>query len=175
MKIATGLAGLVAAALAAAAHADFSGHTMTGAWYYPEDGITLESHTFVVGPTVELPDDDIINNSHYSIDLTGDTVTFLFTAENSWSSEPFNGWIFSDTNGTIPTISNYVMDSYSTGILNIEVVQTGFNNDAVWANFSGLAVGDGAQFIRFRATFVPAPSVGALAAIAGLVATRRRR
>lgn len=159
------------AALAPLAGAQMFGETITAEWHYGGLGVPIETHQIVVGNGVELTADDILNDTKFSIDLTGDTVSFAFNAESLWTVDIFNGWYFADANGTLPDIIGYHIWSFNgTGT---PVVSTGWNNNAFWADFtdSHFFAGD---VITLEVIFVPAPSV-ALAGLIGLATLRRRR
>jgi hypothetical protein len=166
---------LGAAALCGAAAADLTGNTVTAQWWYPDKGSSIESHNVVVGPGVELPFDVIVNDDKFDIDLTGDTVTFLFNSAANWTATGFNGWHFTDTNGTISEISGYVVDEVSDGIGNVGAILVGNTADQFWANFAGVTVAGNGDFVRLRLTFVPAPGAAGVLALAGLGVLRRRR
>lgn len=156
---------------ASASSAQMMGKPMTAEWHYGGLGVMLESHQIVVGNGVELTADDIIFDDKFSIDLTGDRVTFAFTAESIWTVNTFNGWYFADTNAVLPDIVGYSIWSFSG--VGTPVVTTGWNNNAFWADFtdSHFYAGD---VITMEVIFVPAPST-ALPGFVGLAALRRRR
>ena len=167
----TRVAAVAVAALAPIAGAQMFGETITAEWHYGGLGNPIESHQVVVSNAVELPADQILNDTKFSIDLTDDRVSFAFNAESVWTLSTFNGWYFADTNGVLPDIIGYFIWSY-TGI-GTPVVTTGWNNNAFWADFtdSHFYAGD---VLTMEVIFVPAPST-ALAACIGLAALRRRR
>lgn len=157
------------------ANAQLTGHTLTADWWYPAQNQSIETHTIVVGPGVELPASSIVNDIKFDIDVGDNTVTFLFNATSNWSSTSFNGWRFADTNGTIPPIASYAVDSYSAGIGNVGVVQTFNTADSFYANFAGMTVVGAGDYITLRVNFVPTPGAAALLGLGGLAALRRRR
>ncbi|KAA0215875.1 MAG: hypothetical protein DYG94_06885 [Leptolyngbya sp. PLA3] len=157
--------------LAPIACAQMMGETITAEWHYGGLGAPIEAHQIVVGNGVELTADDILNDTKFSIDLTGNTVSFAFNAASFWSVNNFNGWYFADTNDTLPDIIGYQIGSFSgTGT---PVVTTGWDDNAFWANFQGSQFYAG-DVITMEVIFVPAPSA-AMAGLIGLAALRRRR
>lgn len=165
------LAVLAVGVFASASSAQMMGQTITAEWHYGGLGVPIESHQIVVGNGVELTADDILNDTKFSIDLTGDRVSFAFNAESVWTVNTFNGWYFADTNAVLPDVIGYFIWSFS-GIGN-PVVTTGWNNNAFWADFtdSHFYAGD---VITMEVIFVPAPST-ALLGLVGVAALRRRR
>jgi MYXO-CTERM domain-containing protein len=161
--------------LAAAAHADLTGNTVTAQWRYPDFASSIESHDVVVGAGVELPFTLIVNDDKFDIDLSGDTVTFLFNSTSNWSQTSYNGWHFSDTNGTIPDITGYTVDEVSAGVGNVGAIITESGPNHFAANFAGVTVAGDGDFIRLRVSFVPAPGALAVLGLGGLAAIRRRR
>jgi hypothetical protein len=129
-----------------------TGETATAQWRYADFGSVIESHDVVVGAGVELPAGTIINDFKFDIDIGDDWVEFRFNATSNWSTTSFNGWHFSDTNGTIPTITNYYVESASAGI-NASGVVPGWSDDEFWCNFSGMTVAGGGEFIRLKVEF----------------------
>jgi hypothetical protein len=164
----------VAVSLASSASAQLDGHTLTADWYFDSFGVSIETHDVIVGPGIELDPITIVNDDKFSIDIAGDTVTFLFNATSNWTEVSFNGWHFADTNGTIPEILGYTVDSFSGGIGNVGEVTTGNTGDAFWADFGGMTVAGDGDFITLRVTFVPAPAAALPLGLAALALRRRR-
>lgn len=164
------------AAMAAGASAGLVGETITADWYFSTFGSSIEQHTFVVSATdVELPADTIVNDSKFDIDLGDDYVMFLFNAGSTWQDVDFNGWHFEDTNGTIPDVIGYTVDSFSSGIGGLGGITLGHDADAFWADFSGMTVADGGDWIKLHVELVPAPGALALFGVAMPMFMRRRR
>lgn len=138
---------------APAAFAQMNGQTVTADWYYPTFGASLESHTVLVGAGTELPNTAIFNDSKFDIDIGDDYVQLSFNALSNWTATSFNGWHFTDTNGTINAISNCVLDSWSAGMGNLGGVTTGFTADTFWMNMAGMTVAGPGDWIRFRVDF----------------------
>lgn len=159
------------AALSPAANAQMLGQTMDAEWVYSSFGQTIENHTVLVGPGVELPSTTILNDSKFEIDIYDDTIEFRFNSASSWANTAFNGWLFRDTNGTLPAISGYAIDSFSAGVTNTGGITTGFNDDECWANFAGLSFAGGGDWIRMRVTFGNSPVLSVSNLTAGQVAT----
>ena len=130
-----------------------SGETVTAQWRYSDFGTVLESHDVVVGGGVELPAGSIFNDSKFDIDLGDDWIEFRFNATSNWSATAFNGWHFRDTNGTLPVITNYYVESACAGVTNLAGVSPGWNDDEFWCNFSGMSVAGGGEFVRLKVEF----------------------
>lgn len=162
---------LAVGVLATVSSAQMFGETITAEWHYGGLGVPIKTHQIVVGNGVELTADQILNDTKFSIDLTGDRVTFAFTHQSIWTVGPFNGWYFADTNGVLPEIIGYQIWSFN-GIGTPEVT-TGWNANAFWADFED-SVFEAGDVITLEVIFVPAPST-ALAGLIGLAALRRRR
>lgn len=164
-------------ATAGTAYADFSGQSVTAEWRYPGFGSVLESHVVVVGPGVELPADAIVNDFKFSIDVGGDHVQFDFNSTSHWLDEAFNGWYFSDTNGTVPDIVGYSIDSVSSGVSGLTNDALFFDANAVWGNFRGVQVAGAGDYIRLKVSFIPEPGSTVLAflGLGSLALVRRIR
>jgi hypothetical protein len=158
---------------AAPAVAQLNGQTVTAEWRYPDFNSILESHNVVVGGGVELTPADILSDDKFSIDLGNDTVLFSFNAQSNWTAVAFNGWRFADTNGTIPKIIGYKIDSLSAGVTGLTDAALGFDDNAVWGNFAGVNVAGNGDFIQLKISFVPEPGTLALLAL-GVLGLRRR-
>lgn len=159
------------------AHASFDGQSVTAEWLYPEFDSILESHTVIVGPGVELPPTLIYSDDDFSIDIGADYILFSFVGEDQqlWDPTAFNGWRFSDSNGTILEIIGYTIDSVSNGVSGLTDDALGFDADAVWADFSGVAIEEGpGDFIRLQVGFVPEPTALLLLLLGGPIVIRRR-
>jgi len=140
---------LVAIAImpAAAMPQGLYGHTITADWLHPDFGTVLESHDVVAGPGVELPTEVIINATGMSIDIGETTVRFEFLAETYWSYAIFNGWRFADTNHDLPAFGGYRVLEYSAGVTGVDQIITGFDSEAVWADFGGVVVAAGGGYL----------------------------
>lgn len=158
----------------ATTQAGLEGHTVTADWLYPNFNSVLETHDVVVGAGVELPPSVIINDDKFSIDLSDAFIQFDFNATSNWTSTDFNGWRFSDTNGTIPEIIGYSIDAFSSGVSGLTNSDLGFDADSVWGNFAGITVAGSGDYIRLKVDFIPEPATLTLLAIGGLALCRRR-
>ncbi|UCD74177.1 MAG: hypothetical protein JSV91_10345 [Phycisphaerales bacterium] len=156
------------------ARAGFMGHTVTAEWLYPDFGAVLESHDVVVGDGVELTPADIIWDSKFSIDIGDDYVLFSFNATSNWTDTAFNGWRFTDTNGTVLDIVGYTIDEVSGGIANLYDSDLDYNTESAWANFGGVTVAGDGDYIRLKVHFIPAPAALSVLAVSGLIRRRRR-
>ena len=167
---------LLGLTVAAPCHAGgFFGETVTAEWLFPDMGSVIETHDVLVDNGIELPADDIINDFKFDIDIGDDFILFSFTQASNWTNVDFNGWRFSDTNGTISEIIGYTVDEVSGGVTGLTNSDLGFNGDSVWGNFAGVTVAGNGDFIRLHVEFVPAPSAILVFGLAGLGLNRRRR
>lgn len=155
----------------------FFGETVTAEWLFPNMDSVLETHDVLVGDGIELLAEDIIHNGDdlFDIDIGDDFILFSFRREVGWTNVDFNGWRFSDTNGTISQIIGYTVDEVSPGVAGLTDSDLGFNADSVWGNFAGVTVPYDGGFIRLSIQFVPAPSAILVFGLAGLGLNRRRR
>ncbi len=165
------VAAVAVAAFASIASAQMFGETITAEWHYGGLGNPIETHQIVVGNGVELTAEQIVNDEKFSIDLTGDRVSFAFTSQAVWTFGPFNGWYFADTNNVLPDIIGYHIWSFDGA--GTPIVTTGWDANAFWADFEN-SVFEAGDVITMEVIFVPAPST-ALAGLLGLAALRRRR
>ena len=133
--------------------ADLDGQTVTAEWVYPDFASVLESHDVLVGGDVELTSDDIVSDFKYAIDLSGDTVTFLFNTASTWTNVGINGWRFTDTNGTAPEITGYELVEASPGVGNFDQIVTGFVADSFWADFGGMTVANDGDYVVLQVQF----------------------
>jgi hypothetical protein len=169
------VASCAALTLAPAAHAQLKGHTLTADWLFPDFNTSIETHEVIVGPGIELDQDDIQRDDDISIHIASSTVTFRFHNHDSyWTDKDFNGWRFADTNGTLPDFYSYHVLSHSPGVGNIDAIVTGHSADAFWADFGGVTVGDG-DYITLKVRFIPSPATAAPLVLAALIRRRRSR
>jgi hypothetical protein len=136
-----------------AALADLDGHTLKAQWLFPGMADVLEEHEIVVGDAIELTPDDIMNDSKFAIDLTGNTVTFLFNAASNWTNTAFNGWRFIDADGMVPEITGYEVSDVSGGIGNVGQIVPGYDADAFWADFGGMTVAGDGEYVTLTVQF----------------------
>lgn len=167
--------GALLASAGSAFAAGWDSQTVKADWLYPDVNSVLESHNVVVGAGVELPASLIINDDKFDIDLGPDTVQFNFNATSNWTAVSFNGWRFSDLNGTIPDIVGYTIDAFSQGIGNVNGIVLSFDANHVKGNFAGMTVAGNGDFIRLKVEFVPAPGGLAVLGLAAIGTLRRRR
>ena len=137
----------------ATAGADLEGQTVTAQWIYPTFPQVLETHDVVVGDDIELTPEDIQSDTKFAIDLSGNTVTFLFNATSNWTETGFNGWRFLDTNDAIVEITGYELTETSAGIGNIEQIIPGFDANGFWADFAGMTVAGDGDYIVLTVLF----------------------
>lgn len=147
------------------------GETVTAQWHYDQFGSVLETHDVVVGAGTELPAGSIFNDHKFDIDIGDDWVEFRFNATSNWTAAPFNGWFFRDTNGTLPAVTNYYVESASAGVTNMGGVTAGWNGNEFWCNFSGMQVAGGGEFVRLKVEFGAGLDLSVSNFVAGQTAT----
>jgi len=125
------------------ASAQLTGYTLTAEWWYPDQGVVLESHDIVVSDGLELGTDEMQNSASHEIDVGRDYVEFRFVGDTFWTDRPFNGWAFTDTMGVLPPFRGYTVDSFSSGLTGVNGIVFGFTDDQFWASFSALEVTQG--------------------------------
>ncbi len=140
-------------ALSPPASAQLTGSTLTAAWWYPTQGVEIESHDVVVDHQVEIPSTLLINDFKYGIDIGADYIEFQFELPGNWTNANFNGWAFADTLGVLPPFRGYSVES-SAGVTGLSAIVTGFTDDQVWVDFGGVSTTAG-SFIRFAIDVEP--------------------
>lgn len=166
------LVAVLAAAGAGSAHAQMIGAPLRAEWLNPEFETVIESHLVEVGAWVELRPEDILNDDKFSINIRATTIDFDFTSDAIWTKDPFNGWRFEDVNDVLPPVIGYHLFSYQQTVF--PVVETGWSENAFWANFAGTEF-QGAGRLTMQVIFLPTPGAAAVAGCAGLMLLRRRR
>lgn len=173
MRTACVAAALVVAGAGAGARAQMYGHDLRAEWRNPAFDSTIETHLVTVGPGVELLATDIVNDDKFQINIWESTVDFDFLEDAIWvDNKEFNGWHFEDVNDALPDIIGYHIFSHHETV--IPVVESGWSDNAFWADFSGTEI-HGAGRLTMQVLFVPAPGAAAALAVGGLAALRRRR
>lgn len=167
-------AGFVLFPGASVSEAGFMGQTITAEWLYPDFGTVLESHEVVVGDGVELTPNDIIYDFKLSIDIGDDYILFSLNDWAEWTDTDFNGWRFTDTNGTVLDIAGYTIAEYSDGVTGLTQDDLSFDSEAVWADFGGVFLPNPGDYIKLQVHFVPEPATLAALSMVGLAWRRRR-
>ncbi len=121
------------------------GHALTAEWLAPE---VIDSHQVVVGEGVEVPAQHLHVN--WEIDLGPSSVRFAFTSTTAWNELTFNGWRFTDANRELPPFGGYRLVSVSAGVAYVEQIVTGYDSEAVWADFGGVWVAGPGDFIELE-------------------------
>ena len=152
------LVGVVALTFCTTVNAQLMGHEVRADWRYPEFDTVLEWHIVTVSDGVELPADVIKNSTVVDIDIGDDWIELRFNDRSDWPETDFNGWYFSDINGTIPDITGYSILDYSSGVINIDKIVTGFNAHAFWADFGGVRTLGESDWIRMSVNLDPPSS-----------------
>jgi hypothetical protein len=158
------------------------GQTIGVTWWYPSAGSSIFSQNVVVAdPGVEIPS---VGNGVGAIDIGNGFITLQNTTMG-WSAATFNGFVFSDVNGTIPAFSSWTLQSIGGSVPPIAPVLS-FNDNQLIVNFtptgeSNVASGTG-QLYTFAFTTgessVPEPGSTLLLlglGLAGLKAYRKRQ
>jgi len=133
--------------------AQMMGQSMDAEWVYSSFGSTIENHTVTVTSGIELPSTTIVNDTKFDIDIGNDWIEFQFNATSNWTASSFNGWLFRDSAGLVPSIQGYTVDSFSAGVTNTAGITTGFNSEECWANFGGMQVAGPGDWIRLKVNF----------------------
>jgi len=132
-----------------------TGQTVQTTFYYPDlstvysvGGGPVNS---LVGPGVELT---TIPGPPYiaSIDMSDTSILLTMTYSGTGYVSQFNGWQFSDVNGTIPPIGGASLTTDMSGIV------LTFDTDNIWLNFSGVTYSP-ARYARVDLTAIPEPGV----------------
>jgi hypothetical protein len=162
--------------------ADFDGASIGGEWYAPDLGTLVDEFEAVVDPNIpeyfyKIPGHPF---DGYFINFAGSSVLFGFSTTDfetyAWNEEEFNGWIFTDVDGSLDGFQSVSLGATS-GTANYANIEIGvLNEDQFFVNFGTLGEDQllhNGDYVSFDVTFVPAP-MGAIALL-GLGCARRRR
>lgn len=114
--------------------ADFTGHDINFQHYYPDTStVSGPSVTVTVGAGVEFP------NPYLSIgaDISANNIRIIHVGSSTWFPNTHNGPIFTDINGTIPTITGVTVNA-ATNMLMFAASRVSFTADSVTVNLQGL-------------------------------------
>jgi hypothetical protein len=143
-----------------------TGQTIRTDFLFPDTATVTDTEDSVVGPGVEIPAfPAFFPASSIDFEESAIVITLLTTATASGGS--FNGWRFSDLNGTIDDLSSVSIDPSST----FTPLSVSADADTIFVNASAVSYSTG-QFLRL--VFVPEPAALALAAGALAAAAARR-
>lgn len=175
----------LAATLGSSAMGEFYRHLMSGEWTYETDTISevvdyFEAEPIWNAPTYEHYEDD---GSGFSLNIRQRSVLFRFSGTEanpfSFDGDPyfpnFNGWTFTDVDGTIAAFDSLTVRGKGKNVDWDQVDYGVINEDQFYVNFNGIAgtdLMDGNSF-RLVMSFVPAPA--SALALFGLGMVRRRR
>lgn len=169
-----GIAGIVMCSTSAV-QASFIGHTVRAEYKYPDLGTVFlgNQQDAVVGAGVEFP--SIFFGS--SVDISANQILINHVNLSYASGTPFDGFVFSDLLGLLPTITSASLNS--TNIAAFDASRITFDADTVFALHGGIGSTLPGDFVLIDVTFASVPEAGTLAlfalGLAGLGLTRRRR
>lgn len=171
------LAALVICAHGAVSEAGLLGETVTVDWYVPDNVTVIETHNVVVGAGIELPIGSLANGPIVAIDLSDTQVQFSVSSLAIFTSDPVNGFKFSDTFNTIPDISGVSLGAMSGGVTGLTPSDLSFDANSIFANLEGVTAAGPGEFWTIKVEFVPEPSaiVLALSCLAAVPLLRRRK
>lgn len=173
-------AGLALAAIASPAWAGFDGKTVSVDYRWPDANTTLwAGGSAVVGAGVEFPDlgGFGVGNSP-SVDLSdlGVVISYQSGFNLSNSGISFDGYVISDINHTLPTITGVSLAS--SNIPGFSNAQLSFDADHVYVNQVGFSHFDAGSTIAVNVNFAPVPEPSSLLMMAaglGLFGVNRLR
>jgi hypothetical protein len=139
-----------------------------------------------VGPGVEVtnfPTVTPINN----IDYSANSIRITHNLTSTWNSAAFNGIVFTDLNGTIPSITGVTLNA-ATNMVGLDASRISFDANTVRINWQGLPFTTSTVVVldlSFAAAPAPAAAIPTLSewrlialmlmvAAAGMVLARRR-
>lgn len=162
----------------AVARASMLGSEVTVEWIWPFSS-SIDTHTFVVGPSVELPFGSIQPDSDLSLDVGDDFIVLSPQNNAQWQDTPANGWRLSDSAGVLPEIVGFQIGAVSGDVSGLDAEDLQFDGDWTFANFGasgpgGAVIWSAGSSIRLDIVFAPEPSSACLLA-AGLLALAARR
>jgi len=116
------------------------------------------------------------SNSQVQISLTNFTILFDFTAAavgTIFKSGDFNGFQFTDTDGTIPQIVNVTVDPWVSKNSDFENIEFSWTGDSIIVDFEDITVDPSTRY-KLNVEFVPEPRTAMLVALGlvGLAASR---
>lgn len=132
--------------------AQLDGAALNGEWLFPDDATVIESHPFVVGPGVDLPDSEIVNVGNFDVFVHGPYIEFEFSAGVYFNPATFNGWRFTDLDSRLPDIGRATLDYVSPAIAGLDPSTVSSTENSFSINLSGVTVSD-AGYIRLRVDF----------------------
>lgn len=159
-----------------AAHAGFVGNNLLIEWHFSSLGSVIASENNVVGAGVEFAE----RFGGSNIDVADSTIRFFGADATSYSPASFNGFVFTDVNGTIDDIIG-VSISGQSGYTTFDAADISFTANSIAVNFQNVGdIGGDSEVtltVRFANQAVPEPIGIALLGLglAGLAVTRRRR
>lgn len=144
-----------------------TGHTIRTAFLFPDNSTVTDQVDSVAGPGVEVTGFPSFFPAS-NVDFEEPAIVITLTTTATASVATFNGWRFSDLNGTIDDFSSVSVDPSST----FTPLSVSAGADAIFVNGSGVSYATG-QFLRL--VFVPEPApLGLAGAALAVVAAHRR-
>lgn len=138
--------------------AEFSGQTIQLQWLFPDSTTIMGTQNAVVGPGVEFPS---FLHLPCNIDISSSQINISIPARNGFAPASFNGFLFTDINGTVDSITGVTIDS-STEFPGLDATRISWDADNIRINLQGLppTVNDSALSALFDVAFstnVPEP------------------
>lgn len=140
--------------------------------HYPATGTTPYPSSVLVGTGVEIP--NIVDNIA-SLDISDTNLLLNFGSNGNFGGNvPFNGFVLTDVNGTIPDFNSVTINDSST-LAGFDSSRIFFDANTIRINFVGLPFGTG-NILSLDVAAVPEPATVALLGLGlfGFAASRRR-
>ena len=160
LTVALAAAGVCAVVLATAApsQAQFLNNTVTIDYLFPNTGSVFQSS----GPLlVTAGGVNFASSTGATGRVTATQFTVLIDSDSTFSTVPFNGFRVRDTNGTIPAIAGFSIDSST--IPGLDASRVSFDADNLFVNLQGLNTTSGqSSVINVQFAGAAAPEPGTL-------------
>ena len=158
----------------------FDAQTVQLQWLFPDISTVVYTENAFVTSGIEFPSITVNTVSYpLDIDISDNQITVATTEDRFFELESFNGFRFTDINGTIEDIIGVTINP-STVFAGLDASRISFDADNIWINFSGLpndSLSSTAIFdVSFSSTPVPEPATMLLLAsgLVGLVGFRKK-
>lgn len=181
-QVLVAMALLMAAPLASA---QLTGQTVRAQHYFPNLSTPYGSPVdSVVGPGVEVTNFPNLD-PRTNIDYSANSIRITYNSTSTWSFAAFNGIVFTDLNGTIPSITGVTLNA-ATNMVGLDASRISFDANTVRINWQGLPFTPSTvvvldlSFAAAPAAAIPTLSEWMLIALmlmvaaAGMVLARRR-
>lgn len=145
------------------AAADFDGSTVNFQYYFPDSSSAYafaDNGDKVVGPGVEVTDMAF----SASMDISATNLLVDFSADTSWTSAAFNGWVLSDLTNNLSAITGVTINPL-TNMSGFSASNLIWDADSITVNWQGLSF-DPDTFVSLDVAFaqsaVPEPGTWAM-------------